>query len=532
MNGLSNKSRSMIKKIISAFFLIILFSAISCTSDRKPKASEGYFIDGRKGSDKNNGNARNPVRTITRLNELLETKVNNVYISGGQIYEGTLTIRNASGNDSDPVCVSSTGKERAMINGGNREAIRIENCRNIRVSNIDIRGSGRKTGNVTNGFSIVNSVCCVIEYIKAEGFQKSGIDLYNCRNIEVRKVIAFDNGFCGINVMGSGQKRSGNILIQDCMAENNSGDPAILDNHSGNGILVGVSDSVMIDHCTATNNGWDMPRLGNGPVGIWTWQSDHVTIQYCISYRNKTSPGAKDGGGFDLDGGVTNSIIQYCLSYENQGAGYGLFQYPGASDWSGNIIRYCISYNDANTTAGAGSIFIWNGSNEREQLTACMIYNNVIYNFKAPVVSFESASSHEKFVFFNNIFLCDSSFFSGRNSGSSFMGNVWWNPKGAINLMGYESLTAWAEATGQEMMKSKLLGTETDPKFFGPLNPIITDPYKLNTLRRYSLRPDSPLKNRGIAVGSITSKNLPVADFFGNPVPNGTGTEPGIYDMN
>ncbi len=462
----------------------------------------------------------------------MESRVKNVCFAGGQAYEGTLIIRNASGSDSDPVFVSSTGKDRALINGGNGEAIRIENCRNIRVNNFDIRGNGRKTGNVTNGFSLVSSENCVIEYIRAEGFQKSGLELYDCRDVEIKKVIAADNGFCGINVIGSGLKRSGNILIRDCMAENNAGDPTILDNHSGNGILVGVSDSVIIDHCTATNNGWDMPRLGNGPVGIWTWQSDHIIIQYCISYKNKTSPGAKDGGGFDLDGGVTNSIIQYCLSYENQGAGYGLFQYPGASDWSGNIIRYCISYNDAHTTEGAGSIFIWNGSNESRQLTGCMIYNNVIYNFKAPVISFENASSHENFVFCNNIFMCDSSFFSGSNSGSSFLGNVWWDPDGAINLMGYSSLAAWARATGQEMKEGKVMGTEADPKFSGPLNPVITDPYKLNTLRRYTLKPDSPLKDKGIAIESGTGKNLPVSDFFGNPVPRGTGTEPGIYEMN
>ena len=76
------------------------------------------------------------------------------------------------------------------------------------------------------------------------------------------------------------------------------------------------------------------------------------------------------------------------------------------------------------------------------------------------------------------------------------------------------------------------MGTEADPKFSGPLNPVITDPYKLNTLRRYTLKPDSPLKDKGIAIESGTGKNLPVSDFFGNPVPRGTGTEPGIYEMN
>jgi Right handed beta helix region len=519
------------KNIISAFFLIAIQFLISCKSGNKSEPLDGYFLDGRKGSDRSSGDQRNPVKTIARLNELLEGELKNVYISGGRVFNGTLIIRDKSADDATPVSVSSVGGQRALINGGNGEAIRIENCRNIRISNIDIKGNGRKTGNTSNGFSLVGSENCSIENIKAEGFQKSGLDLYDCRNVRVKKVLAVNNGFCGINVMGSGAKHSGNILIGDCTAENNAGDPAILDNHSGNGILVGVSDSVLIDHCTATNNGWDMPRLGNGPVGIWAWQSDHIIIQYCISYRNKTSPGAADGGGFDLDGGVTNSIIQYCLSYENQGAGYGLFQYPGASNWSDNIVRYCISYNDAQVTKGAGSIFIWNGSNVSDQVTDCMIYNNVIYNSKAPVISFENASLHKNFIFCNNIFLCDSTFISGKNSGSSFLGNVWWNPKGTMSFMEYENLEEWAKSTGQETENGKLRGMQSDPKFFGPLNPRITDPYMLGTLRRYMLRPDSPLKDKGIDISSFTDENMPVKDFYGTPVPQGTAPEPGISEI-
>jgi hypothetical protein len=531
MNGLLNKPGTCMKYIFSVIIIAILFVAVSCGHRSKSGPPEGYFLDGTRGNDKNSGDAKNPVRTIVRLNELLAGNVKNVYISGGQIYYGTLLIKDKSANGKYPVLISSAGKERAVINGGNGEAIRIENCRNIRINNIDIKGNGRKDGNTSNGFSLVNSVNCIIEDIKAEGFQKSGVDLYDCRNVEVRKVLAVDNGFCGINIMGSGSGRSGKILIQDCMAENNAGDPTILDNHSGNGILVGVSDSVIIDHCSATNNGWDMPRLGNGPVGIWAWESNNIIIQYCISYRNKTSPGAKDGGGFDLDGGVTNSIIQYCLSYENQGAGYGLFQYPGASYWADNIVRYCISYNDANTTEGAGSVFLWNGSDESKQLSGCMIYNNVIYNSKAPVISFENASAHRDFIFCNNIFICDSSFISGTNSGSTFLGNVWWNPNGAVNISGYKSLEAWADATGQEKQEGIFRGIQSDPRFSGPLNPMITDPRMLNTLRSYSLRTDSPLKDKGMNLSNNSTKNVPLTDFFGTPLPQGKSTEPGISEM-
>ena len=62
------------------------------------------------------------------------------------------------------------------------------------------------------------------------------------------------------------------------------------------------------------------------PVGIWAYQSDSITIQYCYSHDNHTSEKGKDGGGFDFDGGTTNSVMQNNFSANNEGAGYGLFQ--------------------------------------------------------------------------------------------------------------------------------------------------------------------------------------------------------------
>jgi hypothetical protein len=331
--------------------------------------------------------------------------------------------------------------------------------------------------------------------------------------------------------MGSKKELSGNILIKDSRAENNPGDPAILDNHSGNGILAGVSDSVIIDHSTATNNGWDMPRQGNGPVGIWAWESDHVTIQYCISYKNKTSKGGKDGGGFDLDGGMTNSLIQYCLSYENQGAGYGLFQYAGASDWHGNIVRYCLSINDATTTEGSGGFFIWNGSNEKGELRDCYIYNNLAYNTHAPLISYEASSDHTDFTFSNNIFIGAGQLTAGQNNGSRFTGNVWWNTEGRFNLMNFNSIEAWAKSTGQETVDGKIVGIRTDPLLKGPLLTDITDPYKLNSLFGYSLKENSPLRDKGLPVKAFQGIDPPVKDFYGNPVPEGSAPEPGIYEL-
>ena len=517
----------MKRPFLLAVILICLVSCLCC----KQKGFPSIYANNKTGNDNNSGTIKRPLKTIEEVNKRLQNKTGSILFAGSQVFSGTLSLAGVKATNTAPLVIGSYGEGRAEINGGNNEAVTIENCSNIRIENLNLKGSSRIGGNTTNGLRLVSSSNCVVEDIYTEGFQKSGVDLYNCKNVRVLKVKAIDNGFCGINVMGSDKSLSGNIIIRDCKAENNPGDPTILDNHSGNGILVGVSDSVIIDHCTATNNGWDMPRQGNGPVGIWTWQSDHITIQYCISYRNKTSKGGKDGGGFDLDGGVTNSLIQYCLSYDNQGAGYGLFQYGGASDWSDNVIRYCLSINDANTTEGSGSFFIWNGSDESKQLTNCYIYNNVAFNSAAPVISFENASEHENFIFSNNIFMGSGQLISGKNNGSRFLGNVWWSSEAMVKFMEYSSLFAWAKATGQETLNGRIVGLQTDPLFYGPLLTGITDPYMLNQLEGYILKPDSPLKDLGVEIKTTFGFGPPSVDFFGNPVPQGSAPEPGIYEL-
>lgn len=507
--------------------IILAFPFSGCGDNSLP----GIYVDSRTGNDRNKGTFRKPVRTIPEVNRRIKDKPSDIFFAGGQEFNGTLVLENIQADDSIPLSISSYGEERATINGGNAESVRINKCRNIRINGLNLKGSGRKEGNTTNGLRMINCRECRIEDIYAEGFQKSGVDLYNCRNTEVMKVTAYGNGFSGINIMGSDQDSSANILIKDCKAENNAGDPTILDNHSGNGILVGVSRYVTIDHCTATNNGWDMPRQGNGPVGIWAWMSDHVVIQYCISYKNRTSKGGKDGGGFDLDGGVTNSLIQYCLSYENEGAGYGLFQYPGAAGWANNVIRYCVSINDAHTTEGAGSFFIWNGSGESLQLNGCYIYNNVAYSSSAPVVSFENASEHENFVFSNNIFIGKGNLINGKNTGSRFLGNVWWSSDGPVRFGEFGNLAEWSSATGQEKLLGRTVGLQADPGLKGPFITGITDPYALASLTGYMLSDDSPLRNRGIRLSTPYGFEPPGRDFFGNSVPQGSAPEPGIHEL-
>lgn len=435
-----------------------------------------------------------------------------------------------SGTKENPILITSYGKGTALINGNLKEAVHIKS-NYIRLQNINAKGAGRKNGNTTNGIFIESSNGIVLEKITTEGFQKSGVELNNCTDSRILKVYAKDNGFCGIYVSGSRDK-SKNILIKDCKADNNAGDPTNFTNHSGNGILVGCSDSVVIDHCTATNNGWDMPRKGNGPVGIWAYESNHTVIQYCIAYGNKTQEGASDGGGFDLDGGMTNSIIQYCLSYDNQGSGYGLFQYSGASKWNNNVVRYCISLNDGQKTSGAAGFMVWNSSADSTDLCRGQVYNNIVYNDIVSTVRFDTQSKNSKFLFANNIFIGTDDIVSGPTSGETFLGNVWWNVKGrVIKFRGYNSFADWANATGQEKLIGEIKGAQIDPKLKGPFTTKLVDPYQLNSLNGFKLQDGSPIIDRGVDIKALYDIVNVANDFFGNPSLIGNAIEPGIHEL-
>jgi hypothetical protein len=190
-----------------------------------------------------------------------------------------------------------------------------------------------------------------------------------------------------------------------------------------------------------------------------------------------------------------------------------------------------VSINDALTTEGAGSIFIWNGSDAIDQMTNCMVYNNVIYNKDSPLISYENASKHKNFNFCNNIFLGSDQPISGNYAGSTFLGNDWWSNDGAGRFMSYNNFRTWAQKTGQEMIEGRLVGIQENPKFKGSLSSEITDPYKLDKLYANDLQPDSVLKDKGLDMEKMFHLKQPPVDFFGNPVPLGRSSEPGIYEM-
>ena len=483
-----------------AAVLCTVFLIFRKASAQSPKSIIKSYYVSNAGDDNNAGTISAPFKTIKKINSLSLKPGTIVYFKGGETFKGSLVIdQNKTGTQSHPVAISSFGKGMATISADSVRAISVYKASHIFIQNLKLTGLGRKTGNRESGFAVINSENVRILNLNISGFQKSGLLIDSSSHVNCRDVFAHDNGSAGITVEGRKSKKdSRDIRIANCRAENNPGDPTKLDNHSGNGIVVGHCTNVVISRCTATNNGWDMPRIGNGPVGIWCYEADSILIDHCLSYKNKTSKGGADGGGFDFDGGTTNSTIQYCFSYGNQGSGYCIFQYWGASPFYNNIIRNNISYNDGTVSDSQAGLYVWNSSGDPNQFHNCEVYDNIIYNTKVAAVSFSEKSLNNGFNFYHNIFVGKDSLMIGKDvlGKCTFEGNDWWSLKSGFNIDGLKNIKTWSAKTGKERKNGKLTGMNIDPKFKNPDISKLTDCHQMKTFTGFQFSKISALKKR------------------------------------
>ena len=466
------------------------------------------------GSDSDPGSRAKPWQTVARVNAADLEPGDRVLFQGGAAFKGTVKLNaKHSGTPGKKVEFSSYGKGRATIDGGNISAFTSRRCSHFAISNLNFVGSGRKGGNTERGVFLADGDDVVVDQVAVSGFRGSGLLLAGVRDARATHVYAHDNGADGIAVGAAGERPgdrwSERVYIGYCLAENNPGDPSNLENHSGSGIVVGGVRDCLIEYCEAMNNGWDMPRKGNGPVGIWAWNADRVVIQFCVAHDNK-SPGW-DGGGFDLDGGVTNSIMQSNYSYNNQGPGYFLCQYPTGPVWKNNIVRYNISVNDGGKNNVGCGLEVYGGD---ERISDAEVYNNTVYNTKGGAVGFGGLPA-PRIRFRNNIFVTTGELIRGDASPARFEGNLYWSlgPDGSI-AAGHKTLAEWAEATGQEKANGKLIGLYADPLLTRAGTMPAVKPVDLSKLTAYRLRAGSPCLKAGLII-----ENNGGRDFWGGKAP-------------
>lgn len=536
-------------------FWILL--AILSLGSRAPVRAADYFLSA-AGEDVQDGTSPDRSwKTIARAGRHSLAPGDRLLFRGGDLFAGNLVLKVIGFPTADkPVIVGSFGKGRATIQAGNGTGVRIANVGGVVVRDLVVTGKERRQSN-GSGIEIINTLSggrrlgpIRIENVLARGFGKYGIavassptdnSLSGFRDVRITSCRASDNAYVGITVYGIHDSQAQGYAHQDvavigCVAHDNPGDPNYLDNHSGNGILLHNVDGGLIDGCTAFGNGALCRALPGGPVGIWAYTARKLVIQRCVSVRNRTGT-LYDGGGFDFDGGVTESVLQYNYSAENDGAGYLVYEFAGAPfRVSGNVVRFNISENDGRKNGYAG---IYVGSQDRA-IERLYVYHNTVFVGPAgdgkqpkPLHLHKSKDCRVH----NNLFIAGGGVpladIGPDQLGLRIQGNHYWAADGGFLIrhagMDYRSLADWRK-TEAERLEGKDVGSVGDPFLtgYGP-GVIPADAGVRTTLGRYRLRPDSPLVGAGMDLGRMIRIDPGDQDFWGDRLLKGKLTPVGAH---
>jgi len=492
-----------------------------------------------------------------------------ILFEGGQSFIGNIEFDINDGNSaSKPIIITTYGKGQATINtiATTKCGFKATNTQGFHISNLKFTGQGNGTQKDIDGMLFFTTnysgyLCNIsIKNCEVSGFGYCGIRFYSNWDVNVKagfKDVVIDS--CkvhdcrenGIVTFGYDDQTTDfyhhkKFVIKNTEVYNITGYAA--PTHKGSGIVLSQIDSSIIERCVVYNTGISNSACG-GPGGIWVWAANAITIQHCESHHNSsgTSTGC-DGLGFDLDGGVTNSIIQYCYSHDNDGAGYLLGNFSGSRPWGNNTVRYCISINDSRTNNSAVTLFTapntsWNG---------LKLYNNTIYITPSSKNKYSTFGAFQMTDYginmsgvecYNNIYYTTGGLplltipktFIAQNP--KFIGNLYFTngePFTIIYGNKYTSLDDFRSAGKYcEKNGSNNEGINADPQLVNlNKNPLTVFPKTTETLDAFHLSQESLCRNAGLNLKSIFGIEMGSRDFWGNTLNNENPCDIGAFELN
>ncbi len=500
-----------------------------------------YYVSA-SGHDNGSGtSASSAWHSIARVNHQILKPGDKILFQGGKTFSGSLSLNShEGGTSSSPIVFSTYGSGRATISSGKSTGFDIAETGGVSISNLRFVGSGMYK-NSARGIYVhtdwankkVSSI--YINNVEVTGYGREGIlfmaDGKNSaiNNVTVKYTDSHDNLYAGLKAHNNKISGMSNYVVDHVRAWDNYGSKSAGD-VTGSGIMLEGVANARISRSIAHDNGKD----GVAPVGIWAAMGQNITIQYCESYNNKTRTDT-DGGGFDLDWDVKNSVMQYNYSHGNDGPGYLLAASNHTSD--NNVIRYNISENDGRKNGRSG-IQIWGN------VTNALIYNNTVYfsptgndQSAAFIAHDEGAGGKEPWnvLIRNNIFYCTGGAKLVRISTGvaskgaiKFAGNDYFTATGSFRIQWgnstYGNITSWQNKTGQEKANHKPTGYQGPPRLLNPGHGGTVGNAdllgKAGTLSAYQISSNSKLINRGLAIPTFLDSTI-TQDFFGDRTPRG-----------
>lgn len=508
-----------------------------------------YYVSP-SGNDKHSGSSSSMWKTISRVNQNNYHPGDRILFQGGYQFSGTLNFNSSSsGTAASPIVITSFGVGRATIYGGSSSGLYAYNTAGFTISNLNFTALGARSNSQSGILFYADAGGNIqldtinISQVDVSGF-KYGVTiaswngLTGFKNVSITNAVCHDNVEAGIEIFGyTSTTMVGyphqNIYIGHSEAYNNLGS-AGTSSSSGNGIVVGNANGVVIERSVAYNNGTNNTSNG-GPVGIWTWDCNNAVIQFNESHHNHTNS-QTDGDGFDLDGGSVNSVMQYNYSHDNDGVGFALAQFSGARPHLNNVVRYNISQNDGRKN-GVGSITLWNGGSGIQN---AQIFNNTVFISPATVqpaaLLVETPTSGVQVR--NNIFVTTGGVpvisVAGGQSGFALQGNNYWPTGAQLTLVwggaAYYDLGSLQSATGQEMYNGSPVGKNVDPMLIAPgQGGTFNNSDFLNTMTAYRLQAGSPMIDAGLWLTNFGVAPGPV-DFLDTNIYRGAAYEIGAIE--
>jgi hypothetical protein len=402
-----------------------------------------------------------------------------VLLRGGARHPGTLVLgAEDAGTPDRLVAVGSYGTGRAIIEAGTAAGIKVYNAGGVAVRDVRVTGAGRELGNRANGIEVYTDLggarkldAIRVERVEVSGFGSAGVTVgawpadgtkSGFRGVRITDVSAHHNADAGVSTWGRTSSTAtgyahADVVVDRVQAYDNPG-IAGKGSNSGSGIVIGDVTGALVQRSVAFRNGARNDFAGGGPVGIWAWDSHAVTIQDNESYANASA--TIDGGGFDLDGGVTGSVLQRNLSHGNAGAGFLLYQYSGARPWGGNTVRFNVSDGDGRTNLAG--IYVGGGAG------GAQVHHNTVVTRARPSGAMPHAVGVEGA---RDVRVRDNALATtgtgtlvsvgAGQAGIRFEGNAY--PSGAVIRDGDRTVTglaAWRSLRGQELLDGRGVGVE------------------------------------------------------------------------
>ena len=498
-------------RFITAVVCVCAFAAPALAAD--------YYLSA-SGNDANTGrSAALAWRTLSRANAATLSAGDRLLLQGGATFTGSLVFDISDGGTAtSPLTATSYGIGRATVQASGATGISVYNRAALRIANLRVIGD-RTAGK--SGISFYMDLVGVsplpyvrIEDVEVSGFAQDGIQVgtwsggAGFSDVRIVRSVAHDNVRSGILTFADRPNVHRNVYVGYSRAFNNRGARGTGVN-SGSGIVLGNVSGGTIERSVAHHNG-DLCDAGDGPIGIWAYDSTGILIQHNESFANRTGGGA-DGGGFDFDQNVSASVMQFNYSHDNDGAGY-LLAHRFANDMHrGNAVRYNISRNDGRKN-GYSAIEVWG------RTVDAAIYHNTV------VLSAPPSGTPRAFRLHNG------GIAGVRSAGVRLLNNLLY-ARDALTLI---EVSADQQAAGPLTSAgnalyapSATLGSPGLENAFG--GGTLDDAARLESLRAFRLAAASPVRDRGVDVrpfGLAATQR----DFFGGDV-DASRPDPGAHEF-